>query len=567
MIECLDYETFQKGHSRPKRPCLYCGTMQSQLARHLKRKHADEDDVSKAITLPLKEQNEVLARIRKSAILNVNTKRLRESKSEEKPLLITERYRGNEDVVMCGHCTGFYKKSILWKHTLKCQGGQSQRSVPVPTSALAISDEIRKKLGPDFTENILNRFHEDDIGNLCKTDKLILLVGRNLHAKGKKRKITMTDMRRLGTLLHTIQKKQGTSFTGADILHPKQFPALEEALESLSKTEDGNLKAGLNLGIGYLLKKSIKVMKGHYIIEGAAQKVADVDNFAAVLDLNWDYLFAMSQQKIDGRRQDVLRKPKVLPLESDVEILKLYVTQRMDYLLNDQYHLWTESDFTELRALVVCRLTLFNARRGGEPAKLTLSEWNDADTQAWIDPQMVETVEDPIEKALLAKYKLAYQMGKGLKLVPVLIPHDTIPAIEKLVKERVNAGASKSNKYLFPTTTGKETHVEGWPCVESVSKRACLQKPSLITATHFRHRASTYYALQDATEADRKIFYRHMGHAPEVNQNVYQCPLAIREVCSVGKYLEKIDGTRGIIFIYNYLLILCCIFSHCCHVP
>ncbi|GFS05951.1 histone-lysine N-methyltransferase SETD8-A [Elysia marginata] len=56
---------------------------------------------------------------------------------------------------------------------------------------------------------------------------------------------------------------------------------------------------------------------------------------------------------------------------------------------------------------------MFNARRDGEPARLTLKEWKEAITDAWIDPNLVEKVDDPMEKHLLENLKLAYQSGKG----------------------------------------------------------------------------------------------------------------------------------------------------------
>ena len=38
--------------NKPKRPCLYCGVFHSQLVRHLKRKHLNEEAVAAAIKLP-----------------------------------------------------------------------------------------------------------------------------------------------------------------------------------------------------------------------------------------------------------------------------------------------------------------------------------------------------------------------------------------------------------------------------------------------------------------------------------------------------------------------------------
>ena len=45
-------------------------------------------------------------------------------------------------------------------------------------------------------------------------------------------------------------------------------------------------------------------------------------------------------------------------------------------------------------------------------------------------------------------------------------------------------------------------------------------------------------------EKDREFFYSHMGHSSEVNENVYQCPPAVRELQQVGSFLTQIDGSE-----------------------
>ena len=83
-------------------------------------------------------------------------------------------------------------------------------------------------------------------------------------------------------------------------------------------------------------------------------------------------------------------------------------------ILKDSYLKWDSHIFNWMRSLIVCRLTLFNARRGGEPSRLTMKEWEDAESAAWVDPGMVLQVDDPLEKALLNTFKLAYQSRKEL---------------------------------------------------------------------------------------------------------------------------------------------------------
>ena len=57
------------------------------------------------------------------------------------------------------------------------------------------------------------------------------------------------------------------TLSGEDLLKRQNFEYLTKAITQLSTNENGYLKPGLKLSIGYLLKKSVKVMKGYYIQE------------------------------------------------------------------------------------------------------------------------------------------------------------------------------------------------------------------------------------------------------------------------------------------------------------
>ena len=356
----------------------------------------------------------------------------------------------------------------------------------------------------------------------------------------------MNDMRKLGNLLVKLRSvSDDITLSGEDVLKRENLNNLEFALDALTEKSNGEVKAGLRLSLGYLLKKGAKVMKGVHIMEDRLEEAVEIDRFLSVLDLNWDFLFSRSLFLVEGKRQAVLRKPQSMPLEHDIKQLKDFTVDSIAEIVDSEYDASDVHIFNKLRALSVSRLTVFNARRGAEPSRMTLDEWNDAANQAWVDPQQVEAVIHPIEKYLLKSFKLAYQRGKGSrKLVPVLIPNYTQRAVEMLVEMRSEVGVSENNVYLFPYTQKSEGHVNGWAELKKVTNmmEGHLENPSLLTATKYRHRASTLYALQDISEKDRNIFYKHMGHSMEINTNVYQCPLAVREITSVGSYLEKIDG-------------------------
>ena len=246
----------------------------------------------------------------------------------------------------------------------------------------------------------------------------------------------------------------------------------------------GSLKAGMKLKIGYLLKKLIKVSRGHYIQTNELHLAEEMDRFASLLELNWDFIFYTAQLHCQQRRSS-LRKPQEMPAESDLSKLRDFIIQEMSKLVEDDYKKWDVHDFILMRNLIVSRLTIFNARRGGEPARLTIKEWNDARNDVWIDPQFVQQINDPLEQSLLNQYKLAYQAGKGSrKLVPILIPNDTIIPLQKLVEVREEFDIAESNQFLFPNTGNSNNHVIGWHSINKIVSMISdkLEKPSLLIA-------------------------------------------------------------------------------------
>ena len=64
-----------------------------------------------------------------------------------------------------------------------------------------------------------------------------------------------------------------------------------------------------------------------------------------------------------------------------------------------------ERSFVRLRDCACTRLTLLNARRGGEPARLTVDEWNDTRNDKWIEKQWMKEL-DELDKALVVTLKV-----------------------------------------------------------------------------------------------------------------------------------------------------------------
>lgn len=99
-----------------------------------------------------------------------------------------------------------------------------------------------------------------------------------------------------------------------DVLEREYFDTLCDSIRDLTMRENGEIKPGLKLKICFLLKKIIKIAKGHYIQTHKIEKYIEIDRFSTVLELNWDYIFYTAQVMCEQRR-NTLMKPQAMLTE------------------------------------------------------------------------------------------------------------------------------------------------------------------------------------------------------------------------------------------------------------
>ena len=191
----------------------------------------------------------------------------------------------------------------------------------------------------------------------------------------------------------------------------ENMSTLMEAIEEYTSLgTGGRIKAGLKLGIYYLIKASVKIVKATSLIKKNEHDARSMDNFLCVFELLKDTIFSDAQYQVNKDRQIRLRKPASLPFEADVRKFRAYTLTKIQKL--DVFNFIELNDYISLRNLICARLTLFNARRGGEPPRLFLSELNEGNERAWISSAQLEAL-DYIDRKLVENTKVTYQSGKG----------------------------------------------------------------------------------------------------------------------------------------------------------
>ncbi|PIK62255.1 hypothetical protein BSL78_00778, partial [Apostichopus japonicus] len=542
---------------RPQRFCPFCSKTLSgsQLTRHIKRIHKHEDEVQMALKMPRKKQHQLFANMKKRGIHIVNREEVLKGIQHVTRL----RAQGNSDVIICSLCKGTYSKKNFRKHKKRCMSVRSDELQPIslPLSALSLHEE-----DSNFNESILKKMRDDEVGQLAKSDPSIVTIGKCLwqEKRNKKdkliegRKSVIRAMRRLANLFKHFRGElklankevPHATASASDMFKRMYFQELEFSVIHITDSEGDNMKYGLKNELKYLIKKSAWILRSNFLILEEDESAKEIEQFLVVFDMRKHSLFSDAEYQLQRNRQIKHRKPVEQPLDSDIDRIKEYIHQEMSHLINEED--WTTNKYSQLRDLEISRLTLYNARRGGEPCRMTLDEWEDAAKDSWIQSSAAATVQDPLEIELLKTTKIAFQSGKGNnRLVSVLIPEDCIRGLELLADSKIRkiCGVNPSNKFLFPFTQSSLEHPSGWHAVNRIAKAAKVECIDKMTATSMRHRTSTLYAMLDIPEYERDRFYDHMGHSSAINKHVYQAPLAVTTITKVGKQLHHFDKGKA----------------------
>ena len=193
-------------------------------------------------------------------------------------------------------------------------------------------DLLLSTANESFRDNILQKFADDEEGKLCRKDEILQIIGKNLWSKERKTdkstevtKSVMNNMHRLASLFINFLNEQHKENTGLQpefqnigkMFNRTHFPALERAIEKMCNQEK-ELKAGLKLGLRYLIQNAADILKGHYLIRNCDESAKEIDTFISVFKLKRYYIFGDAEYKIKKDRQVRLRNPEELPNEDDL---------------------------------------------------------------------------------------------------------------------------------------------------------------------------------------------------------------------------------------------------------
>lgn len=166
-----------------KHSCKFCKKLVTKMSSHLQRCHNNETEVAKVLTMHKWSQGRRRAWLR---LLNEGDYQHNYGALESGVGTLIPKYRSKnktvEDMVVCSHCKGLYKKSLLYLHVERCCMRNSTVKRGRGTSARdgKLLMPMPNHISEAFHHKIIQKMRQDDISRLVQNDSLIILYGERI---------------------------------------------------------------------------------------------------------------------------------------------------------------------------------------------------------------------------------------------------------------------------------------------------------------------------------------------------------------------------------------------------
>ena len=354
--------------------CLYCEQKIFNISRHMIRNHSEEKDVQEAMILPKKstERHNAWQKIIGQGDFNANIEMM---KRYHPPQFLVRRSDSNgDDRIPCSMCKGFFKDSLLYKHVKTCfmrdqVGGKHSTS----TGRTLLNTELAEDKFREFFSNILSRMKKDEYHLHVRNDPLLIQFGTLEMQKREKDRyndISYT-LRCIAKLIMEFKSVSGKEYVfGKDLIL-----TIVKAIKNLSDYQGARkiTKPHRILKLGFSLRTLAEIATLKYINENADTKVTECQKFMYLYEGEYS-IYGNNARTVYRNRQsytsgELATKEDVIAVRSYCinEILKICRTVKTNSMGKD--------DYRQISITTLVRHITFNARRGGEPSKLKLADW------------------------------------------------------------------------------------------------------------------------------------------------------------------------------------------------
>ncbi|KAJ8969912.1 hypothetical protein NQ314_001529 [Rhamnusium bicolor] len=357
-------------------------------------------------------------------------------------------------------------KKYLWHHLRQCKMRKFQpnnedpegRRGPLNESSASLFDILGPKVDDSFRNDIIHKFRSDIVTDVCKEDMLIIKVGSFLYDKYEKAQsdLIRQSMRQLGRLKIEL-KKTCDSRSLSDWISTKYFDDIITATKSVCGNEINPLEKvtafkipSLALKIGYLLRKCVALESGAALRKGLIRRHNELKPFTELIDLEW--AVKISSKALTTLHRKKINATQLLPLTNELMKLNEYLKEQIQLLKCQVQQNCTRQVWSNLASVTLSHTILFNKRRSGEAARMTLYNYSTRPSWSEQGTEELKNSLTSLESELANRLNVIEITGKRGRIVPVILTAEMKSSIDLLIKFREKGDVSPINTYTFVLT-------------------------------------------------------------------------------------------------------------------
>jgi len=329
----------QKKAQQRKNWCVFCGTKQSKIVRHLERAHKDKPEVQAFSALPINSR----ARNKRTTLLRNqgNFKKNVDTHRTGKGTLVVAKGLGPEDrpkkadqYCHCPECYTCILKADFYRHRCvvrdeseKTNGKPTVREgkLLLQTALMGSSDAYTLVLAP---------MKNDEVGRIVKNCPLIRyilelrILGIDLHRVGGIKQLRQ-GIRLLGRFVVECRSLILGASSLEDILKVDNFPFIASAAIRCAQSEENTEETeavSVPVSMGSMVKAAMQAMRDKAISEKDDARVKEATNLMLLHDSQWKHRWVqMIFQKNIGTYRYVAKPtciPKQLFCTGDISIAR-----------------------------------------------------------------------------------------------------------------------------------------------------------------------------------------------------------------------------------------------------
>lgn len=529
--------------------CMFCGKFQSKYARHLLRKHKDEEKVKEIVLLKPGDptRKKLIDSMRKESQFAYNTN----ESLNKGDLLVSKRpsaklQRTGKHYTVCPRCKGFYTKNNIRHHAKNCFDYRGTKN----KNLFALGRKLIARIHPEASETLKTTIfpvmRDDIVVNVLRYDRLIIMYGNKMCAKYRlqhQHDLIRSNLRVLGRFLMSIKSLNEEITEMASIYDPQYYDDVIRAINDVAGFDEEKQQyraPSTAYNLGSLVKKIAQLRIVDCIKRKSPQEKQNAEDFLKLL-LD-DITVTVNKTVIETQTQQKRRKNVNLPLVEDIKKLRDYLNKNITNGIEKLNSQFSYQDWIGLSEATLISIQLFNRRRAGECERIFIEDYqNHSGIDNWGELS-------PKSRKLAKNYVRFEIRGKLNRTVPVLLSRLFTESIETILKFRKDAGVPEKNRFVFGIPGGNKQrfkYIRSCVLMRKFSTECGAKMPDTLRGTTLRKHVATECINLDLSETEVKDVASFMGHSAEIHKSHYRQPIIRREILRMSEVLEKAQGVQS----------------------